>query len=78
MTKEQREKLRMLVECHNEDNDELGQAARELLPLLDDLAAEQTEPLLSGVSRGPGPLEDLRVLACKHGVEGGCSLCGNT
>jgi hypothetical protein len=39
--------------------------------------AEPSAPLLSGISRGLGPLEDLRVLACKHGVAGGCSLCGN-
>jgi hypothetical protein len=40
VTKDQLEKLRMLVEFHNEDNDELGQAARELFPLLDGLAVE--------------------------------------
>lgn len=42
MTKNQLEKLRMLIEHHIEDGDELGQAARELLPVLDGPAHEPT------------------------------------
>lgn len=44
MTKEHLERLRMLVEFHNEDNDELGEAARELSPLLAELEELQLPP----------------------------------